>query len=51
MFGEQIKLVPKLYVDTPVLNYIIIKFDNFMPSDNPEFRNNTIMFDILCHYD
>ena len=51
MFGKQIKIVPKLYVDGSVLNYIIISFDNFTPSGNPEFRDNIIEFDIICHYD
>ena len=51
MFGQQIRLVPKLYVDTPVLNYIIISFDNFVESENPEFRDNIIEFDIVCHFD
>lgn len=51
MFGQQIKLVPKLYVDGSVLNYIIISFDNFVPSGNPEFRDNIVEFDIICHFD
>lgn len=51
LFNKQIRLVPKLYVDTPVLNYIIISFDNFIESDNPEFRDNIIEFDIICHFD
>lgn len=52
MFGKQIKTVPKIYVDDTVLNYLIIGFDNFSPnSTNPEFRNNLIEFDIICHYD
>ena len=51
MFGKQIKIVPKLYVDSSVLNYIIISFDNFTPSGNPEFRDNIIEFDIICHFD
>ena len=50
MFGQQIRLVPKLYVDTPVLNYMIISFDNFVESENPEFRDNIIEFDIVCHF-
>ena len=29
----------------------IIQFDNFAPSANPEFRDNTIEFDIICHFD
>lgn len=52
LFGKNIKTVPKLYVDNSVLNYILIKFDNFyLNATNPEFRDNTIMFDIICHYD
>ena len=51
LFGKQIKLVPKLYVDNSVLTYVIISFDNFLPSTNPEFRDNLIEFDIVCHFD
>ena len=52
MFGKNIKIVPKLYVDNSVLNYIIISFDNFTPNaTNPEFRDNIIEFDIICHFD
>ena len=52
MFGKQIKLVPKLYVDSSVMNYIIVSFDNFTPNgENPEFRDNIIEFDIICHFD
>ena len=52
MFGKQIKIVPKLYVDGSVLNYVIISFDNFQPNTtNPEFRDNVISFEIICHID
>lgn len=51
MFGKHIKLVPKLKVDKDVLNYLFISLDNFTTSENPEFRNNFVEFDILCHYD
>jgi hypothetical protein len=52
LFGKNIKIVPKLYIDGSVLNYIIISFDNFTPNaSNPEYRNNTIAFDIICHFD
>jgi hypothetical protein len=52
MFGKNIKLVPKLYVDGSVQNYIIVSFDNFTHNiTNPEFRNNIIEFDIICHFD
>ena len=52
LFGKNIKIVPKLYIDGSVLNYIIISFDNFTRNaTNPEFRDNVIEFDIICHYD
>ena len=52
LFGKQIKIVPKLYVDGSVMNYIIISFDNFtLNAANPEFRDNIIEFDIICHFD
>lgn len=52
LFGKNIKIVPKLYIDGTVLNYIIISFDNFTPNaTNPEFRDNVISFDIICHFD
>lgn len=51
LLQNNIKLVPKFYVDGSVLNYLLINFDNFLESENPEFRDNTIAFDIVCHYD
>jgi len=51
LFGKEIKIVPKLYIDKSVLSYIIISFDNFVESGNPEFRDNIIEFDIICHFD
>ena len=48
---HNIKLVPKTYVEDEYRNYLIIKFDNFLTGLNPEFRNNTIEFDILCNYE
>ena len=52
LFGKNIKIVPKLYVDGSVLNYIIISFDNFSTNaTNPEFRDNIIEYDIICHFD
>lgn len=52
MVGKNIKNVPKLYVDNSVLNYIIVSFDNFTTNrSNPEFRDNIIEFDIICHFD
>ena len=51
LIQNNIKIVPKLYVDGSVKSYIIINFDKFLPSANPEFRDNVIEFDIICHFD
>ena len=52
LFKKNIKIVPKLYIDGSVLNYIIISLDNFTPNaTNPEFRDNIVSFDIICHFD
>lgn len=51
LIQNNIKFVPKLEVDSEVRTYIVISYDNFVPSENPEFRNNTIEFDIICHFD
>lgn len=50
LFGKNIKIVPKITVDGSVLNYIMIQFNDFITNNsNPEFRDNTIEFDIVCH--
>jgi hypothetical protein len=52
LFGKNIKTVPKLTVDGSALNYMIVSFDNFTPNPtNPEFRDNIIEFDVICHFD
>lgn len=51
LMNNNIKIVPKLQIDGEVLNYIIISFDSFTESYNPEFRDNIIEFDIICHFD
>lgn len=51
LFGKNIKIIPKLYADNEILNYIIVSFDNFVENaSNPEFRDNIVEFDIVCHY-
>ena len=51
LFGKEIKIIPKLTVDGTVLNYVIVSFDNFTGNaTNPEFRDNIIEFDIICHF-
>lgn len=50
MFGKNIKIVPKLTVDNEVLQYLVIGFSNFITNPtNPQFRDHTIEFDIVCH--
>ena len=51
LFGKNIKIVPKMQIDESVLNYLIISFDNFAPTSNPEFRDNLVEFDVICHFD
>ena len=52
LFNKNIKIVPKLQIDEEVLNYVIISFDSFtVNASNPEFRDNIISFDIICHFD
>ena len=52
LMNKNIKLVPKLSIDRSVLNYIIVSFDGFSTNaSNPEFRDNLIEFDIICHFD
>ena len=43
--------VIKIPEDEEVKSYIIISFDNFLPTSNPEYRDCTVSFDILCHTD
>ena len=51
LIEHNIKIVPKYHIQENLENYIVISFDHFVPSGNPEFRDNLIMFDIVCHVD
>lgn len=52
MLDKQIKIIPRLLIDSECPIFIVITFDNFIPNAlNPEFRDCTINFDILCHPD
>ena len=52
LFGKNIKLVPKLTINSEVMNQIVVCFDEFTPNNtNPHYRNNTIAFNIICHFD
>lgn len=52
MLEKQLKIVPNLTIVEECPNFMIVTFDNFIPNaSNPEFRDCTINFDILCHPD
>lgn len=48
-----IRLNPKLELKehNEVMSYIVLSYDNFTPTNNPEFRDCIVNFDILCHTD
>ena len=54
MEKSYIRLTPKLNFGEfeEVKSYILISFDNFIPNaKNPQFRDCTVSFDIVCHTD
>ena len=53
MKDKYITLIPKLKMKEheEVKSYIILTFDNFIPTSNPEFRDCTIHFDIISFTD
>ena len=53
MEGKYITLVPKLKMKEheEVKSYIILTFDNFTETSNPEYFDCIVSFDILCHTD
>lgn len=50
---QYIKSVPKIEFGEHenVKAYIIMEFDDFTPSENPEYRNCVISFSIICQLD
>lgn len=48
-----IKLSPKIRIPEheEIKTYLILSYDNFNPTSNPQFRDCTIHFDIICHTD
>lgn len=51
---QYVRLFPKLTFGEheEVKSYILISFDNFTPNEtNPEYRDCTVTFDIVCHTD
>lgn len=48
-----LKLEPKIRLPEheDMKSYIIMSFDNFTSSGNPEFRDCIVTFDVICHID
>ena len=54
MDKQYIKIKPKYYFGEheEIKSYILISFDNFLPNaSNPEYRDCTVTFDVICHTD
>lgn len=53
MDDQYIKVIPKLSFGEheEVKSYIMLEFDDFTPTTNPEYRDCTITFSIICHLD
>lgn len=53
LINKNIKTVPKVPIlEEEVGGYIIVIFDYFKPNyNNPMFRNNLIIFDVICQMD
>ncbi len=52
LFKKNIRIIPKLTIDGTIRNYLIISFDDFSQNNtNPEFRDNVLEIDIVCHFD
>ena len=50
---QYLKNVPKLEFGEheEVKAYILLEFDDFIPTNNPQYRDCTITFSIICHLD
>lgn len=52
LIDKHIQIEPKQEIDKDAHSYIYIVFDDFVPNaNNPQFRNNLIIFNIVCHFD
>ena len=52
LINNELRIIPKLNIDKECPIFVVISFDNFTPNaTNPEFRDCTVNFDILCHPD
>ena len=53
MDNDYLRVVPKLAFGEheQIKSYILLSFDDFVPTENPEFRDCVISFTIICHLD
>lgn len=52
LIDKHIRIIPKLDIEKDCPIFVVITFDNFTPNaTNPEYRDCTVNFDILCHPD
>ena len=52
LLNNEIRIIPKINIETHCPSQVIITFDNFLPNaENPQFRDCTVHFDVLCHPD
>ena len=51
--NKYLRTVPKLAFGEheAVKSYILLEFDDFVPTENPHYRDCTITFSIICHLD
>lgn len=50
---KYLRVVPRLQMEQfeEVKSYIVLSFDDFTPTSNPEYRDCAISFMIVCHFD
>lgn len=50
---QYIRIVPRAeFTDHEVIkSFILLEFDDFIPTENSEYRDCTISFTIICHLD
>lgn len=50
--SNKLRLVPRYKINGELYSGLIVKPSDFSPNGtNPEFRNNVIEFDYICHFD
>lgn len=51
LINNQIIYSPKIEIDKNLMSYLFVSFDDFVPNGtNPQYRDNMVEFDIICHY-